>query len=170
MVDVAVLGAGLAGLTAARDLVAAGTDVIVLEARERPGGRVEAVALPDGRIVQAGGELVGHQHASYRALVDELGLALEPSYVADPGEITWGLDEGVFVGDDAPWMTDAERRDAGRIDQEFSRLAETVDPDDPWSHPEAQRLHLAPGPGRAVASGSARAAVGIPGCASGRAP
>jgi monoamine oxidase/putrescine oxidase len=140
MADVAVLGAGLAGLTAARDLAAAGADVIVLEARERPGGRVEAVTLPDGRIVQAGGELVGHQHVHYRELVDELGLALEPSYVADPGEISWGLNEGVFVGDDAPWMTDAERRDAERIDQEFSRLADTVDPDDPWSHPEAERL------------------------------
>ena len=140
MVDVAVLGAGLAGLTAARDLVAAGADVIVLEARERPGGRVEAVTLPDGRIVQAGGELVGHQHAYYRELVDELGLVLEPSYVADPGEMSWGLNEGVFVGDEAPWMTDAERRDAERIDLEFSRLAEAVDPDDPWSHPEARRL------------------------------
>ena len=54
MVDVAVLGAGLAGLTAARDLTIAGADVLVLEARERPGGRVEAVTLPDGRVVQAG--------------------------------------------------------------------------------------------------------------------
>ena len=73
MVDVAVLGAGLAGLTAARDLAASGADVIVLEARERPGGRVEAVTLPDGRIVQAGGELVGHQHVHYRELVSAVG-------------------------------------------------------------------------------------------------
>ena len=58
MVDVAVLGAGLAGLSAARDLHRAGTDVVVLEARERPGGRVEAVALADGRTIQAGGEVV----------------------------------------------------------------------------------------------------------------
>ena len=59
MFDVAVLGAGLGGLSAARDLVRAGADVIVLEARERPGGRVEAVTLPDGRTVQAGGEVFG---------------------------------------------------------------------------------------------------------------
>jgi monoamine oxidase len=140
MVDVAVLGAGLAGLTAARDLVVAGADVIVLEARERPGGRVEAVVLPDGRTVQAGGELFGHRHVFYRELVDQLGLSVEPSYVADPGEMSWGLTDGVYVGDEAPWMTDAERRDAERLDLEFSRLAATVDPDDPWSHPDAARL------------------------------
>jgi monoamine oxidase len=39
--DVLVLGAGLAGLAAARDLAAAGADVLVLEGRDRPGGRVE---------------------------------------------------------------------------------------------------------------------------------
>ena len=59
MVDVAVLGAGLAGLSAARDLKRSGADVVVLEARDRVGGRVEAVTLPDGRVVQAGGEVFG---------------------------------------------------------------------------------------------------------------
>lgn len=140
MVDVAVLGAGLAGLAAARDLHRAGTEVVVFEARERPGGRVEAVALPDGRTVQAGGEVFGHEHTSYRELVNELGLAVEPSYVADHGAMSWGLNEGVYVGDDAPWMTDRERSDAERLDREFAALAATVDPDDPWSHPQADRL------------------------------
>lgn len=140
MIDVAVLGAGLAGLAAARDLANNGTDVVVLEARGRPGGRVEAVALPDGRIVQAGGEVIGHEHRAYRELVDELGLTLERSYVADPGEMSWGLHEGVFVGDDAPWMSDAERADAQRLEREFGRLAATVNPADPWLHPDARRL------------------------------
>ncbi len=140
MVDVAVLGAGLAGLAAARDLDRAGADVLVLEARERPGGRVEAVALPDGRTVQAGGEVFGYEHTSYRELVTELGLQIEESYVAEPGEISWGLNEGVYVGDDAPWMSGRERADAERLDREFHDLAATVDPDDPWGHPDAARL------------------------------
>ncbi|MGZ4197496.1 MAG: FAD-dependent oxidoreductase, partial [Solirubrobacteraceae bacterium] len=94
MIDVAVLGAGLGGLSAARDLMHAGAEVVVLEARGRPGGRVEAVTLPDGRVVQAGGEVFGHAHEAYRELVAELGMEVQPSYVADPGEMTWGLVDG----------------------------------------------------------------------------
>ena len=115
MFDVAVLGAGLAGLSAARDLKRSGADVIVIEARDRVGGRVEAVTLPDGRVVQAGGEVFGPGHTAYGELVEELGLAIEPSYVADPGEISWGLVDGVYVGDEVPWMSEAERRDDERI-------------------------------------------------------
>ncbi|HUA72543.1 MAG TPA: FAD-dependent oxidoreductase [Solirubrobacteraceae bacterium] len=140
MVDVAVLGAGLAGLSAARDLKRSGADVIVLEARDRVGGRVEAATLPDGRTVQAGGEVFGPGHTAYGELVEELGLAVEPSYVADPGEISWGLADGVHVGDDVPWMTESERRDEARVEKAFVELAATVDPDDPWAHPDAAEL------------------------------
>jgi monoamine oxidase len=140
MTDVLVLGAGLAGLSAARDLARGGADVLVLEARSRVGGRVEATTLPDGRTVQLGGEVIGHKHTAYLELLDELGLSVEPSYVADPGEISWGLDEGVFVGDAAPWMTAEECADAERIDGLFAALASEIDPDDPWSHPDAERL------------------------------
>jgi monoamine oxidase len=140
MRDVVVLGAGLAGMSAARDLVAGGADVLVLEARSRVGGRVHAATLDDGRRVQLGGEVVGEAHTAYRELCAELGLALEPSYVADPGQLTWGLAEGVWVGDEAPWMSEDERADADRIERQFEALAATVDPDDPWSHPEAARL------------------------------
>ena len=59
---VAVLGAGLAGQSAARDLARAGADVVVLEARNRAGGRVEQTQLADGRLVQLGGEVVGPSH------------------------------------------------------------------------------------------------------------
>jgi len=140
VVDVAVLGAGLAGLSAARDLKRSGADVVVLEARERVGGRVEAVALPDGRTVQAGGEVFGPGHTAYGELVEELGLSVAPSYVADPGEISWGLVDGVYVGDDMPWMSEAERRDEERVQKAFVELAATVDPDDPWGHPDAAAL------------------------------
>ena len=74
--DVVVLGAGLAGLAAARDLAAGGADVLVLEARARVGGRVEQVTLDDGRLVQLGGEVIGNAHTAYQQLVAELGLTL----------------------------------------------------------------------------------------------
>src|SRR6185503_5345653 len=89
LTDVLVLGAGLAGLSVARDLVAGGADVVVLEARGRVGGRVEQLRLDGGRPVQLGGELVGPVHTAYLELVDELGLALEPSYVAGEGATTY---------------------------------------------------------------------------------
>jgi monoamine oxidase len=140
LVDVAVVGAGLGGLSAARDLARAGSDVLVLEARDRPGGRVEAVTLPDGRTAQAGGEVFGPGHEAYRELAVELGLTVEESYVADPGEMTWGLVDGVHVGDEPPWLTDEELADAERVQREFAELAAGVDPDDPWAHPKAAEL------------------------------
>src|SRR4051795_10677368 len=135
--DVLVPGAGLAGRSAARALAAGGADVLVLEARDRVGGRVEQIELPDGRRVQLGGELTGPFQSAYLGLVEELGLAVEPSYVADPGEPTTMLDEGVRRGE---WLTPAERGEADRLEAAFCALARTVDPDDPWAHPDAARL------------------------------
>jgi monoamine oxidase len=138
--DVLVLGAGLAGLAAARDLVAGGADVTVLEARDRVGGRVEQVAVDDDRPVQLGGEVVGPVHTAYLGLVAELGLSLSPSYTAVPGATTYDLLEGVFRAHGFPFADDAERSDYERVGHLFAELAATVDPDDPWSHRDASRL------------------------------
>src|ERR1700754_4638604 len=138
--DLVVLGAGLAGLSAARDLMHGGADVVVLEARGRVGGRVEQATLDDGRIVQLGGEVIGNSHTAYQGLVAELGLTLIPSYVAEPGELTYVLHEGTFVGDTPTWFTDSDHGSMERAEREFAALATTVDPDDPWSHPDAVAL------------------------------
>lgn len=138
--DVIVVGAGLAGLSAARDLVAAGANVVVLEARARAGGRVEQTTTPDGRLVQLGGEVVGASHTAYRGLVDELGLHLGPSFTDIPGESTWLLNDGRFVGDAMPWMSDTDRALYASLEGRFAALAATVDPDDPWAHPDALAL------------------------------
>ncbi len=79
-VSVLVAGAGLAGLTAARDLLALGATVTVVDARDRVGGRVHTVrnGFAAGQHAEAGGDMIDATHAELLALVDELGLKLAP--------------------------------------------------------------------------------------------
>lgn len=135
-----MLGAGLAGLVAAHDLSAAGADVTVLEARNRVGGRVEQIRVDEGRPVQLGGEVVGTFHTAYLELVAELGLTTQPSYVAVAGETTYDLFTGVERATDWPFADAAERDAYERTERLWGALAATVDPHDPWSHPDARRL------------------------------
>lgn len=141
MTDAIVVGAGLAGLAAARDLALGGADVLVLEARDRVGGRVEQVSVDDGRPVQLGGELVGRGHAAYLGLVEELGLTLTSTYTAVAGATTYDLVDGLERSEDGfPFATPEQRADYERVERLFGALAATVDPDDPCSHPDAARL------------------------------
>ncbi|MFJ3912875.1 flavin monoamine oxidase family protein [Streptomyces vinaceus] len=138
--DVIVLGAGLAGLAAARDLAGGGADVLVVEARDRVGGRVEQTRLPDGRLVQLGGEVVGRAHTAYTDLVAELGLTLVPSYVAEPGDLVRATPEGMSATEPPHWFGPGDETCHGKVTAAFASLARTVDPDDPWSHPGATAL------------------------------
>ena len=73
-VDAIVVGAGLAGLTAATELVGAGHSVAVLEARDRVGGRTLNHPLGDGKVVEVGGEWVGPGQDRVMARAKGLGL------------------------------------------------------------------------------------------------
>jgi monoamine oxidase len=78
--DVIVVGAGVAGLTAARRLATAGASVVVLEARDRVGGRVVNEPIGGGEIVEAGAEFVGPTQTRILALAAEVGVETFKTY------------------------------------------------------------------------------------------
>ena len=87
---VVVVGAGLAGLAAALDLVEAGIDVLVIEQADRPGGRIKTIrdAFDDGAWVDAGGQTSGPGYANFFYYATKMGLELEPQTVFQPGSDT----------------------------------------------------------------------------------
>jgi monoamine oxidase len=89
--DVAVVGAGLAGLTAARQVAASGRSVLVLEARDRVGGRVLAHALRGGSYSELGGMFTGPTQGHIQALARDVGVGFYPTY---------NTGNNVFIGGD----------------------------------------------------------------------
>jgi monoamine oxidase len=135
-VDVAVVGAGLAGLVAARDLLAAGLSVLVLEARDRVGGRILNHKLKGGAVVEVGGQWVGPTQDRVLALAEELGLGLFPTY--EEGEHFLAVDGNVerYSGDDFALPDDA-LADIGETQQRLEEMASTVPLEKPWQATEA---------------------------------
>jgi monoamine oxidase len=80
--DVCVVGAGYAGLTAARRLTQAGKSVVVLEARDRIGGRIWTFQLPDGSPVDRGGGWLANRHDAILKLAGEVGVSTYKTYDA----------------------------------------------------------------------------------------
>jgi monoamine oxidase len=135
-VDVAVVGAGLAGLVAARDLLAAGLSVLVLEARDRVGGRILNHKLEGGAVVEVGGQWVGPTQERVLALAEELGVGLYLTYVE--GEHFLAVDGAVkrYGGDDFALPEEA-LADVGETHQRLQEMASTVPLDKPWRAAEA---------------------------------
>ncbi len=103
---VAVLGAGLAGLSAAFILSEAGVEVEVFEARRRPGGRVLSRKADPGAFppVDLGGTFVNSDHEAIRQLTGRLGVRLEPRVPSGPSPTEAYRLDGI-------WLTEADLAD-----------------------------------------------------------
>lgn len=142
MLDVIVIGAGLTGLSAARRLVAAGLDVVVVEARDRVGGRTEGGHTADGTPIELGGQWLGPTQNRMYELVDELGLETFPTYntgqhVVDLGgrQSRLGSARGAV-----PKLGPFVLADLFRGLRRFDAVANSVPLDRPWTAPDAHEL------------------------------
>ena len=150
-VDVAVVGAGLAGLTAARALAKACRSVVVLEANHHVGGRMIRREVGPGAYVDLGGQWVGPTAGEWAqskiiALADELGLERFAWYHAGARRFVYrdisATFDGTFLpfeGEPPPVAAD-EVRDAEGAWKGIEDLAATVPPEAPWTAPDAGQL------------------------------
>jgi monoamine oxidase len=138
-VDVVVVGAGLAGLVAARTVAAAGASVIVLEARDRVGGRVLNEEIGDGQVVEVGGQWIGPTQDRLAALAGELGIETFPTHAEGENVIEYGGRLRRYSGA-IPRLNPAVLLDVEQAQRRLDRLARTVPLHAPWEAPHATRL------------------------------
>lgn len=143
-VDVAVVGAGLAGLMAARELVAAGLEVRVLEARDRVGGRTLNRPITgtgeggEGLVVEIGGQWFAPQHRRSLALLEELGLETYPTYAEGENLFERGGRISRYRGS-IPKVNPLGLAETGLTIARINRLARQVNPVAPWLSARAER-------------------------------
>lgn len=153
--DVLIVGAGLSGLVAARELRARGRSVALLEARTRVGGRMVSARTSDGSIVDLGGQWGGASHHRFAALVEELGLERFPSHYDGLGVFHWQgrrheaplatrfADSLLFFEPSALALPADELAATRTLQAAFSQLVASVNPQQPWLTPRAEDLdHL----------------------------
>ena len=137
--DVVVVGAGIAGLVAATELADAGADVVVLEARDRVGGRVLNAEI-GGEPNELGGQWVAPYQSELHALLADLGLELFHAY-REGDHVYVDADGAVhrYDGDEPP-LGEASSRAYEEGAAKLDALVAGLDPEAPWAHQRATEL------------------------------
>lgn len=137
--DVVVVGAGIAGLVAATELADAGADVVVLEARDRVGGRVLNAEI-GGEPNELGGQWVAPYQRELHALLARLGLELFHSY--REGDHVYLDAAGTLhrYRDDEPPLGESSTRAYEEGVAKLDALVAELDPEAPWAHARAAEL------------------------------
>lgn len=137
-VDAVVVGAGFAGLKAAHDLVNKGHSVVVLEGRDRVGGRVFTGEVA-GVKVDLGGTWVSHRHTAIREIAEQVGCTTVPQF-ADGRSTVWLAGKRRTYKGTIPRLSPAALVNMARIQLALDKLAKTIDVDAPWGAPRAEEL------------------------------
>jgi len=135
--DVVVVGAGLAGLTAARELVRRGKSVVVLEARDRVGGRLLNHDLGGGVITEVGGEYIGPTQDRIAALAKAVGIGTFATYNEGSNVLLLEGKRSTYPATGLP--TDPSvASDLIRTVTTIDAMAKTVQVDRPWAAARAE--------------------------------
>ena len=137
--DVIVIGAGIAGLATARALSRAGLTALVLEARDRVGGRTLS-ETHGGQIVDLGGQWMGDKHERLRRLASELGVESFPQYATGKKVLDRGDGKLRTFSGFLPKIGLFALVDLGLALGKLERLAKKVPLDDPTKMPDAFAL------------------------------
>ena len=137
--DVVVVGAGLAGLTAATRLREAGKSVVVLEARGRVGGRTHSIPLDGGAWLDVGGQWVGPTQDRILALADEVGVNTFPTYNDGNNVLHWDGANSTYPADAlVPPVPDGGAGALITATIELDGLAAELPLDRPWEWSDAR--------------------------------
>ncbi len=137
--DVIIVGAGLAGLIAARDVMNAGLEPLILEANNRVGGRILTEEVMPGVLVEIGAQWIGNGMPRMFALAEELGVDTFEQF--EDGETSYDIaGSGVLREGEFHKRYESELAVLEQVHRKLDALSVQVDPAAPWLAPNAAAL------------------------------